>query len=219
MRVLVADDDVDLASTLVEALRREGYRVDSAHDGISALEVLSQQSVDIVLLDRDLPGMHGDAVCRTLVATKHPARILMLTAAGDLADRVQGLDLGADDYLAKPFAFAELLARVRAMSRRADLGMRPPVMTFKALTVDSGRRTAEVGGVPLRLTPKEFGVLELLAQAQGGYVTVDDFIDEVWLDPLDQTRGVVKVVVYGLRRKLPRGPQIQFDPGFGYRLG
>lgn len=92
-------------------------------------------------------------------------------------------------------------------------------MTFKALTVDSGRRTAEVGGVPLRLTPKEFGVLELLAQAQGGYVTVDDFIDEVWLDPLDQTRGVVKVVVYGLRRKLPRGPQIQFDPGFGYRLG
>lgn len=219
MRVLVVDDDVDLASTLVEALRREGYRVDSAHDGISALEVLSQQSVDIVLLDRDLPGMHGDAVCRTLVATKHPARILMLTAAGDLADRVQGLDLGADDYLAKPFAFAELLARVRAMSRRADLGMRPPVMTFKALTVDSGRRTAEVGGVPLRLTPKEFGVLELLAQAQGGYVTVDDFIDEVWLDPLDQTRGVVKVVVYGLRRKLPRGPQIQFDPGFGYRLG
>lgn len=219
MRVLVVDDDVDLASTLVEALRREGYRIDSAHDGISALEVLSQQSVDIVLLDRDLPGMHGDAVCRTLVATKHPARILMLTAAGDLADRVQGLDLGADDYLAKPFAFAELLARVRAMSRRADLGMRPPVMTFKALTVDSGRRTAEVGGVPLRLTPKEFGVLELLAQAQGGYVTVDDFIDEVWLDPLDQTRGVVKVVVYGLRRKLPRGPQIQFDPGFGYRLG
>lgn len=217
--MLVVEDDPGMAEMLVESLRREGYRVDGVNDGTSALEVLAHHDVDVVLLDRDLPGMDGDAVCRTLVAINHPARILMLTAAGGIADRVQGLDLGADDYLAKPFAFAELLARVRALGRRTEVVARSPVVTFKALTLDSGRRLAEVGGVPIRLTPKEFGVLEALAHAQGGFVTVDELIDAVWLDPLDQTRGVVKVVVYGLRRKLPRGPAIHFAPGRGYRLG
>lgn len=218
MRVLVVEDDRVLNQTLVESLRREGYRVDSAVDGTSALEVLAHQDLDVVLLDRDLPGMNGDAVCRTLVATRHPARILMLTAAAELTDRVAGLDLGADDYLSKPFAFAELLARVRALSRRQTETSHAPVLTFKELTVDTGRRIAEVRGVPLRLTPKEYGVLRLLAGVEGGYVTVEDFLDEVWLDPLDQTRGVVKVVIYGLRRKLGASLQIVFDPGFGYRL-
>lgn len=218
MRLLVVEDDATLAQTLVEALRREGYRVDGVSDGTSALEVLAHQEVDVVLLDRDLPGLGGDAVCRTLMAINHPARILMLTAAGDLADRVAGLDLGADDYLAKPFAYAELLARVRALTRRAETGSRPPVVTYQDLTIDTGRRAAELRGVPLRLTPKEYGVLELLASAQGDHVSVEDLIDEVWLDPLDQTRGVVKVVVYGLRRKLRHGPAILFDSGFGYRL-
>ena len=218
VRVLVVEDDPAIAQTLVEALRREGYRVDGAGDGTTALEVLAHQDIDVVLLDRDLPGMNGDAVCRTMVATKHPARILMLTAAGTLSDRVHGLDLGADDYLAKPFAFAELLARVRALTRRGPAGARSPVAIFGEVTIDTGRRIAESRGKPLRLTPKEFGVLELLVCAEGGYVTVADFLDEVWLDPLDQTRGVVKVVVYGLRRKLGAHPRIEFHPGFGYRL-
>lgn len=218
MRVLVVEDDPVMSQTLVESLRREGYRVDHAPDGTAALEILAHHDIDVVLLDRDLPGMNGDAVCRTLVSVEHPARILMLTAAGTLADRVQGLDLGADDYLAKPFAFAELLARVRALTRRGSASSRPPVLTHCGVTVDTVRRTAELRGIPLRLTPKEYGVLELLVAAEGGYLTVDELLDEVWLDPLDQTRGVVKVVVYGLRGKLGTPPRIQFDSGFGYRL-
>lgn len=217
MRVLVVEDDPNLRQSLVEALRREGYLVSEAGDGNAALAVLGGQDVELVLLDRDLPGLDGDAVCRTLIALRHPARVLMLTAAGTLADRVAGLDLGADDYLAKPFAFTELLARMRALTRRQEV--RPaPVVTVGDLTIDTGRRLVERGGRPVRVTSKEFGVLACLAQADGGFVTVDDLLEEVWEDPYERTRGVVKVVVYGLRRKLGDPDLIDSSAGHGYRL-
>ncbi len=217
MRVLVVEDDPNLRQSLVEALRREGYLVSEAGDGNAALAVLGSQDVELVLLDRDLPGLDGDAVCRTLIALRHPARVLMLTAAGTLADRVAGLDLGADDYLAKPFAFTELLARMRALTRRQEV--RPaPVVTVGDLTIDTGRRLVERGGRPVRVTSKEFGVLACLAQADGGFVTVDDLLEEVWEDPYERTRGVVKVVVYGLRRKLGYPDLIDSSAGHGYRL-
>lgn len=217
MRVLVVEDDPNLRQSLVEALRREGYLVSEAGDGNAALAVLGSHDVELVLLDRDLPGLDGDAVCRTLIALRHPARVLMLTAAGTLADRVAGLDLGADDYLAKPFAFTELLARMRALTRRQEV--RPaPVVTVGDLTIDTGRRLVERGGRPVRVTSKEFGVLACLAQADGGFVTVDDLLEEVWEDPYERTRGVVKVVVYGLRRKLGYPDLIDSSAGHGYRL-
>lgn len=217
MRVLVVEDDPNLRQSLVEALRREGYLVSEAGDGNAALAFLGSHDVELVLLDRDLPGLDGDAVCRTLVALRHPARVLMLTAAGTLADRVAGLDLGADDYLAKPFAFTELLARMRALTRRQEV--RPaPVVTVGDLTIDTGRRLVERGGRPVRVTSKEFGVLACLAQADGGFVTVDDLLEEVWEDPYERTRGVVKVVVYGLRRKLGYPDLIDSSAGHGYRL-
>jgi DNA-binding response OmpR family regulator len=218
MRVLVVEDDQNLRTSLVEALRHEGYLVSEAGEGGEALSTLASSEVDLVLLDRDLPGLDGDAVCRTMVALRHPARILMLTAAGDMAHRVAGLDLGADDYLAKPFGYPELLARMRALTRRS-LGQRlPTIWQAGDLTVDTVRRFAERGGRPLRLTPKEFAVLELLLRADGGYVAVDDLLDEIWEDPYDQSRGVVKVTVYGLRKKLGLPPLIEFDSGFGYKL-
>ena len=217
MRVLVVEDDPNLRQSLVEALRREGYLVSEAGDGNAALAVLGSHDVELVLLDRDLPGLDGDAVCRTLIALRHPARVLMLTAAGTLADRVAGLDLGADDYLAKPFAFTELLARMRALTRRHEV--RPaPVVTVGDLTIDTARRLVERGGRPVRVTSKEFGVLACLAQADGGFVTVDDLLEEVWEDPYERTRGVVKVVVYGLRRKLGYPDLIDSSAGHGYRL-
>lgn len=218
MRVLVVEDDGSLRASLVDALRHEGYLVSEAREGGEALSMLASSEVDLVLLDRDLPGLDGDAVCRTMVSLRHPARILMLTAAGEMADRVAGLDLGADDYLAKPFGYPELLARMRALSRR-DLSHRvPTVWQVGDLTVDTVRRFVERAGRPLRLTPKEFAVLELLIGADGGYVDVDDLLDQVWEDPYEQSRGVVKVTVYGLRKKLGPPPVIEFDAGFGYRL-
>ncbi|GAA3616774.1 response regulator transcription factor [Microlunatus ginsengisoli] len=218
MRVLVVEDDPNLRTTLVEALRHEGYLVSEADEGGQALSTLATSEIDLVLLDRDLPGMNGDAVCRTMVSIRHPARILMLTAAADMAQRVAGLDLGADDYLAKPFGYPELLARMRALTRRDREQRVPTVWSVGDLTVDTVRRFAERGGRPLRLTPKEFAVLDLLLAADGGYVDVDDLLDQVWEDPLEQSRGVVKVTVYGLRKKLGAPPLIEYEAGFGYRL-
>ncbi|WP_047523884.1 response regulator transcription factor [Microbacterium sp. ZOR0019] len=219
MRLLLVEDEVDLADTLADGLRREGYLVDVARDGASALTAAAGSDVDVIVLDRDLPVLSGDAVCRTLIAQEYPARILMLTAAGTLNDRVEGLDLGADDYLAKPFAYVELLARLRALGRRAQSSRPNTVLEFAGVRLDIVRRVVERDGTPIRLTLKEFGVLETLLAAEGGYVSADDLLDEVWDEPLERTRGVVKIVVHTLRRKLGSPALIQSAAGHGYRVG
>ncbi|WP_407358864.1 response regulator transcription factor [Microbacterium sp. LTA6] len=219
MRLLLVEDEADLADTLADGLRREGYLVDVARDGSSALSAAASSDIDVIVLDRDLPVLNGDAVCRTLVAQQYPARILMLTAAGTLNDRVEGLDLGADDYLAKPFAYVELLARIRALSRRSNSARPNAVLEFAGVRLDVMRRVVERDGVPIRLTLKEFGVLEALLAAEGGYVSSDDLLDDVWDEPLERTRGVVKIVVHTLRRKLGAPAVIQSAAGHGYRMG
>ncbi len=219
MRLLIVEDEADLAQVLADGLRHEGFGVDVAGDGASALALLGTTDVDVVVLDRDLPVLHGDAVCRALVAAGHPARILMLTASGTLSDRVAGLDLGADDYLAKPFAYVELVARIRALGRRGGTGGRGQILECEGVRLDPGRRIAERDGRPIRLTPKEMGVLEVLLQADGGVVTTSELLDEVWEDPLDRSRSIVKVVIFALRRKLGLPPVIHTDAGFGYRIG
>ncbi|GAA1145970.1 response regulator transcription factor [Microbacterium natoriense] len=219
MRLLLVEDEVDLADTLADGLRREGYLVDVARDGASALTAAAASDVDVIVLDRDLPVLHGDAVCRTLVAQGYPARILMLTAAGALTDRVEGLDLGADDYLAKPFAYVELLARIRSLARRTQTTRQSAVREFAGIRLDVARRIAEREGMPIRLTLKEFGVLETLLTAEGGYVSAEELLDEVWDEPLERTRGVVKIVVHTLRRKLGGPAVIHSAAGHGYRMG
>ena len=219
MRLLLVEDEADLADTLADGLRREGYLVDVARDGSSALSAAASSDIDVIVLDRDLPVLNGDAVCRTLVAQQYPARILMLTAAGTLNDRVEGLDLGADDYLAKPFAYVELLARIRALGRRSNSARPNAVLEFAGVRLDVMRRVVERDGVPMRLTLKEFGVLEALLAAEGGYVSSDDLLDDVWDEPLERTRGVVKIVVHTLRRKLGAPAVIQSAAGHGYRMG
>lgn len=219
MRLLLVEDEADLADTLADGLRREGYLVDVARDGAHALTAAASADVDVIVLDRDLPVLSGDAVCRTLVAQEYPARILMLTAAGSLNDRVEGLDLGADDYLAKPFAYVELLARIRALGRRSPSGRSNAVLEFAGVRLDVHRRVAERDGTPIRLTLKEFGVLETLLAAEGGFVSSDDLLDEVWDEPRERTRGVVKIVVHTLRRKLGEPAVIESAAGHGYRMG
>jgi DNA-binding response OmpR family regulator len=219
MRLLIVEDEADLAQMLADGLRHEGFGVDVAGDGASALALLGTTDVDVVVLDRDLPVLHGDAVCRALVAARHPARILMLTASGTLSDRVAGLDLGADDYLAKPFAYVELVARIRALGRRGGTGGRGQILECEGVRLDLDRRIAERDGRPIRLTPKEMGVLEVLLQADGGVVTTSELLDEVWEDPLDRSRSIVKVVIFALRRKLGLPQVIHTDAGFGYRIG
>lgn len=218
MRVLIVEDEIDLADSLAEGLRGEGYLVDVAHDGAGALVKAGQADVDIMILDRDLPLLHGDVVCRTLRVQQHPMRILMLTAAGTLDDRVTGLDLGADDYLAKPFAYVELLARLRALARRTPEGNRT-VLSAEGVRLDTLRRVAERDGRPLALTPKELGVLEALLSADGGYLTSDDLLNDVWEAGTERTRSVVKLTIHTLRRKLGTPDIIQTSPGLGYRIG
>lgn len=218
MRILIVEDQIDLADALANGLRNEGYLVDVAHDGAAALIKTGQIDVDIMILDRDLPVLHGDAVCRTLRDQQHPMRILMLTAAGTLDDRVTGLDLGADDYLAKPFAYLELLARLRALGRRATDNSRV-VLEAEGIRLDTLRRVAEREGRPLAFTPKELGVLEVLLYADGGYVTADDLLAEVWEQGSERTRSVVKLTIHTLRRKLGQPDIIRTSPGLGYRIG
>ncbi|NUR89229.1 MAG: response regulator transcription factor [Nonomuraea sp.] len=217
MRVLVVEDHEELAATVATGLRRAGMAVDVALDGETALERAAVNRYDVVVLDRDLPGVHGDDVCRALAAGGNPARVLMLTAAGTIADRVAGLDVGADDYLPKPFAFAELVARVRALTRRSQPAL-PPVLERGDLRLDPARREAFRDGRALALTPKEFAVLELLMAAGGGVVSAEHLLERAWDEAADPFTQTVKVTVSRLRRKLGDPPLIENVPQAGYRL-
>lgn len=214
MRVLVVEDHATLADRIAQGLRQAGMAVDLAPDGAVALEVVDRTAYDVVVLDRDLPVVHGDRVCRA-VAGSGP-RILMLTAAAGVDDRVDGLELGADDYLGKPFAFAELVARVRALARRAPSA--PPVLRRGDLTVDRARHRARRGARPLSLTRKEFGVLEMLVAADGALVSAEELLEHVWDAAADPFSNIVSVTMTRLRRKLGDPPLIETVVGKGYRM-
>ena len=216
VRVLVVEDHVALADRIGEGLRDAGFAVDVVYDGAAALESTASTGYDVVLLDRDLPVVHGDRVCRRLVRDGSPTRILMLTAATDVDDRVDGLELGADDYLGKPFAFHELVARVRALGRRGPGS--PAVVQRADLVVDRARHRATRAGVPLALNRKEFGVLEYLAGADGAVVSAEELLEHVWDAYADPFSNTVAVTIARLRRKLGDPPLIETVVGVGYRL-
>ncbi|MDT7544222.1 MAG: hypothetical protein QOE99_332 [Actinomycetota bacterium] len=207
-----------LAEAVARGLRRVGMAVDVAHDGDLGLEKAMMTRYDVLVLDRDLPGRSGDDVCRRLAAEGSLTRVLMLTAAGGLADRVEGLELGADDYLGKPFAFEELVARVRALGRRATPAA-PPVLTGPGgVSLDPARRTASRAGMALDLTRKEFGVLEELLRAGGAVVSSEELLERVWDEHADPLTTIVRVTVMTLRKKLGEPPVVQTVVGAGYRL-
>ena len=216
VRVLVVEDHVALAERIGEGLRDAGFAVDVVYDGTAALENTASTNYDVVVLDRDLPAVHGDRVCRRLVRDGSPSRILMLTAAADVDDRVDGLELGADDYLGKPFAFHELIARIRALGRRGPGS--PAIVQRGDLLVDRARHRASRAGVPLTLTRKEFGVLECLAGADGAVVSAVELLEHVWDAHADLFSNTVAVTVGRLRRKLGDPPLIETVAGVGYRL-
>lgn len=218
MRVLVVEDFEVLARTVVKGLQREGMAVDVALDGVVALDHLAVTRYDVVVLDRDLPGVSGDEVCRRLVAEHVETRILMLTAAGAVEERVGGLDLGADDYLPKPFDFAELVARVRALGRRATPPL-PPMLASVDLTLDPARRTASRAGRRLDLSPREFAVLECLLAAQGAVVSAEELLERVWDEAADPFTTAVKTTIRRLRVKLGEPPVIETVREGGYRIG
>jgi DNA-binding response OmpR family regulator len=217
MRVLVVEDHKDLAATVAVGLRREGFAVDLAFDGEEALLRTRRADYDVVVLDRDLPRLHGDEVCRTLVGRGSRTRVLMLTASAATEDLVDGLALGADDYLAKPFAFAELVARVRALGRRAQPALRP-VLECGDIRVDTAQRVASRGGRRLDLSPKELAVLELLVAAQGAPLATDELLERAWDAYADPYSNVVKVTISRLRRKLGEPAAIETVPHAGYRI-
>jgi DNA-binding response OmpR family regulator len=218
MRVLVTEDDEILAAAVAAGLRREGMAVDVALDGEHALERLAVNQYDVVVLDRDLPGLPGDDVCRALAADRSPSRVLMLTAARSVRDRVEGLGLGADDYLPKPFDFAELIARIRALGRRAAAPP-PASLEYGDLSLDPVRRVAVRAGRRLPLTPKELAVLECLLAADGRPVPAEELLERVWDEAADPFTTTVKTTVGRLRAKLGDPPVIQTVPGSGYRIG
>jgi DNA-binding response OmpR family regulator len=217
MRVLVVEDHAELAETVAVGLRREGMAVDVAGDGNDALTRTAVVDYDVVLLDRDLPGRHGDDVCRSIVASDRPTRVLMLTAAGTVTDRVTGLGIGADDYLTKPFAFVELVARIRALARRSERVL-PPTLVHDDLRLDPALRVATRAGVRLPLTPKEFAVLELLLGARGRVVSAEELLERVWDEMADPFTTTVKVTISRLRAKLGDPPVIQTVAQAGYRI-
>jgi DNA-binding response OmpR family regulator len=217
MRVLVAEDDEVLAKALAVGLRREGMAVDVALDGDDALMRLAITDYDVVVLDRDLPGTHGDDVCRTLVADRSASRVLMLTAASTVNDRVEGLGLGADDYLPKPFELAELVARIRAVGRRPATP--PAELTYDDLSLDPFRRVAFRAGLRLALTRKELAVLECLLAAGGKPVSAEELLERVWDDDTDPFTATVKTTIRRLRAKLGDPPLIETVRETGYRIG
>ena len=218
--MLVVEDEEVLAAAIARGLREEAMTVDVSLDGGGALERLAVDRYDVLVLDRDLPGVHGDDICRALVSRHGRPMILMLTAAGAIADRVDGLTLGADDYLAKPFAFAELVARIRALARgtRDPLHPLPPVLTRYDVTLDPARREVTRGGHFVQLSRKQFGVLEVLMAADGAVVSTEELLEKAWDEQVDPFSNIVRVTLMKLRRKLGDPPLIQTVPGVGYRL-
>lgn len=217
MRVLVVEDHRRLATVLAQGLRREGMAVDVAFDGSDALAHVTVNRYDVVVLDRDLPGVHGDQVCRALAAERNHARVLMLTAASTIRDRVEGLELGADDYLPKPFDFTELVARIRALGRRAVTPL-PPTLTRGDVTVDSARRVAFRGERRLLLSPKEFALLECLLAADGRVVSAEELLARVWDEAANPFTTTVKTTIGRLRAKLGDPPVIETVRESGYRI-
>jgi len=218
MRVLIVEDHKRLATAVAAGLRAEGMAVDVVYDGQDALDHVALARYDVIVLDRDLPGLHGDQVCKALAADHCTSRVLMLTAASTISDRVEGLDLGADDYLPKPFDFAELIARIRALGRRAVIPL-PPTLSYGDLSVDPARRVAVRAGRRLALTPKEFAVLECLLGAQGILVSAEELLERAWDENADLFTTTVKTTIGRLRAKLGDPPLIQTVREGGYRIG
>jgi two-component system response regulator VanR len=217
MRVLLAEDEQRVAEAVARGLRRHGVAVDVAHDGETALRKARVHPYDVVVLDRDLPRMHGDDVCAALNAEQPETKVLMLTAARELDDVVRGLALGADDYLPKPFRFAELVARLQALARRSGPA-RAAVLRRGDVELDPARRVATRDGRDLGLGPKEFGVLEVLLGADGAVVSAEELLERVWDENVDPFTNVVRMVVMTLRRKLGEPPLVHTVPGAGYRV-
>ncbi len=217
MRVLVVEDEPILADAIVEWLRREAFAVDVAYDGDAALERLGVNDYDVVVLDRDLPVVHGDEVCRAIVESGAATRVLMLTAAAAVRERVAGLALGADDYLSKPFAFVELSARVHALTRRTRPAA-PPVLERAGIRLDPGRREVYRDDRHIPLANKEFAVLAELLRAEGGVISAEQLLEKVWDEHIDPFTNVVRVTVMKLRRKLGDPPVVETVAGVGYRI-
>jgi DNA-binding response OmpR family regulator len=217
MRVLIVEDHEELAESVARVLRRDGIAVDVALDGQDALLRTGVIDYDVVVLDRDLPAVHGDEVCRRLAAQRQATRVLMLTASGTVADRVEGLSLGADDYLPKPFAYQELIARVRALARRSQPPL-PPILERGDLRLDPSHRVATRAGRRLELSPKEFAVLEYLLAVQGRVVSAEELLQRVWDEAADPFTTTVKATINRLRSKLGEPPAIQTVPQAGYRI-
>jgi DNA-binding response OmpR family regulator len=217
MRVLVVEDERLLADTITAGLRNHAMAVDVAYDGDAALERLAVNDYDVIVLDRDLPVISGDDVCRTLVESGAQTRILMLTAATAVKERVAGLGLGADDYLTKPFAFAELTARIQALARRARPAA-PPALERADIRLDPHLRTVTRDGEHIPLSRKEFAVLAELLRADGGAVSAEQLLEKAWDEHIDPFTGVVRFTIMILRRKLGQPPVIQTVPGAGYRI-
>jgi DNA-binding response OmpR family regulator len=217
MRILVVEDERLLADAIAEWLREESHAVDVAGDGAAALERIGVNDYDVVVLDRDLPRVHGDEVCRRMVADGREARVLMLTAAAEIGDRVAGLSLGADDYLTKPFAMPELAARVLALGRRTRPGV-PPVLSRAGITLDPARREVFRDGRYVSLSKKEFAVLFELLRAGGTVVSAEHLLEKAWDEHTDPFTGAVRLAILKLRRKLGDPQVIDTLPGVGYRI-
>jgi DNA-binding response OmpR family regulator len=218
VRVLVADDERVLADMVAEGLRRLAMAVDVVYDGDSALDRVTVHRYDVAVLDRDMPGLTGDEVCRRIADAGAETRVLLLTAAAGIRDRVEGLGLGADDYLTKPFAFAELVARVQALGRRSSKAV-PPVLEHDGVVVDTVRHVASRDGLVLSLAPKEFAVLHVLLRSGGRIVSAEDLLEQAWDENADPFTNAVRVTIMTLRKKLGEPPIIETVPRVGYRLG
>ena len=217
MKVLVVEDSVALAEVVAEGLRDQGMAVDVANDGVQAATKLAVSAYDVVVLDRDLPGLHGDTICRMIAESSPSPMVLMLTASGSPVERVSGLSLGADDYLAKPFHFPELVLRVRALARRRPAAS-SRVFRAAGIELDPLRHSASRDGRPLDLSPKEFAVLEALMRAQPGVLSAEDLLEQVWDEHADPFTRTVGVTISRLRRKLGEPPVIGTVPSVGYRV-
>lgn len=217
MRVLVVEDSRQLADLLAEGLHEDGFAVDVAYDGITAADKAQTNTYDVIVLDRDLPGIHGDLLCQMITSGEDPAMVLMLTAAGSPDERVSGLGLGADDYLAKPFHYPELVLRIRALARRRH-AVRAPVLRAAGIELDSLKRTVTRDGRHLDLSVKEFGLLEALMRASPAVLSAEDLLEQVWDENADPFTNTVVATMSRLRRKLGAPPVIENTPSVGYRI-